>query len=341
MDFNEILKSIDKRDFKPVYLLQGDENYFIDKIVDKLESSVLSEAEKGFNQTILYGKDVELGQLLATVQRFPMMSEYQVVFLKEAQQMKNLNDLTAYVEKPSPQTIFVIVHRSKRPDGRSKKVDGKSKFYKAIAKNGLVYTAKPIYDNKIPNWIKNILKEKGFQMDPQVPMLLAETYGTNLNFIDKELNKLALNIAPGSKITPELIEKHVGVNREFTMFEYQKALGFRQAEKAFRIAAYFGRNPKAPDLNPVLGSLYNYFNKIYRLHFNRAKSRKDLQKILELQFEFFVDEYQKSSRNYSLLQVEKVMNILLEIDLKSKGVDAPATDEYELFKELTVKVLNT
>ncbi len=333
MDFNDILKAVEKREFKPIYFLQGEENYFIDKITEKLESSVLTEAEKGFNQTVLYGKDVEVGQLISTAKRFPMMSEYQVVILKEAQQMKNITDLHSYIKNPSPQTILVINYRSK-------KIDGRSKFYKDLAKNAIVYTAKPIYENKVPNWIRGILKDKGFNTEAEVPMLLAETYGTNLNLIDKELNKLALNLKKGATITAKDVEKYAGVSREFSVFELQKAIGFRNAQKAFKIAAYFGRNPKSAHITVIVGNLYNYFNKVYRLHFHRNKSRKDLQKILELQFEFFVDEYQKTARNYSIQQVEKTIKILQEIDLKSKGIDAPPTSEEDLLREMISQILS-
>lgn len=330
--FNKVIKSIEKREFKPIYFLQGDENYFIDKITEKIEATVLTEAEKGFNQSVLYGKDVEVGQLIQTARRFPMMSQYQLVILKEAQQMRNITDIHSYVQNPAPQTILVINYRSK-------KIDGRTKFYKDLKANAEIFTTKPIYENKIPTWISDLLRQKGFKLEPEVPMLLAETYGTNLNLIDKEVNKLALNLEKGATITAKDVEKYAGVSREFSVFEYQKALGFRQARNAFRIAAYFGRNPKSAHITMVLGNLYNYFNKVYRLHFNKAKSRKDLQKILELSFEFFVDEYQKTASNYSVFQVEKIMEILMEIDLKAKGVDAPPTSEEDLLREMTSRIL--
>lgn len=337
MDFAPLLKAIKSKDFSPLYLLHGEEAYFIDQLEAAIEAHALQEHERAFNQTILYGKDTEYLQVVDAARRFPMMAERQLVLLREAQDMRSLKELVKYAENPSPTTVVVISHKHK-------KLNGNLALTKALKKNGVVFEAKALYDNKIPSWISNYLKGEKYGIEPDAANLLGEFLGTSLGKISNELDKLIINLAPGTKITAKIVEDQVGVSKDYNVFELQKAIGHNDVVKATRILNYFKANPKAGPLPMVLGSLYNYFSKVFclkEMHRQRA-SKQDIMRTLNLRFDFFLQDYETSARNYSEAGIRHLFALLREYDLKSKGVGSnlAGKQENELLKELVWKMMH-
>lgn len=335
MTYSQILSDLKKKQYKPIYFLHGNEAYFIDAISDYIEKNVLSEGEKSFNQTILYGKEIEFKQVVDAARRYPMMSPYQVVIIKEAQEMKTLKALASYVEKPAETTILVICHKHK-------KFDGRSALAKLLKKNAIVFESKKLYDNQLPDWIHNYLKDKGFTIKPSATALIAEYLGTDLSKVVNELEKLSINLPKGTALTEQHIQDNIGISKEYNVFELQKALGQKQTTKVNRIIQYFGANPRKNPMVMLVGSLYNYFSKIYMLHFLKNRPDQDIQKALRLSSGFFLREYKASARNYPQQKTEKVLSILKEYDLKSKGVDnnTMSNPDRELMKEMVWRILN-
>ena len=335
MTYSQIITDLKKKEYKPVYFLHGNESYFIDAIADFIEKKVLSDGEKSFNQTILYGKETEFKQVVDTARRYPMMAPYQVVILKEAQEMRTLKQLVTYVEKPAETTILVICHKHKRFDSRTK-------LGKVLKKNAVLFESKKLYDNQLPDWIHNYLKTKGFTIKPNATALIAEYLGTNLSKVANELDKLAINLPKGTDITQQHIQNNIGISKDYNVFELQKALGQKQVTKVNRIIKYFGANPKKNPMVMMVGSLYNYFSKIYMLHFLRHAGDPDILSALKLRSSFFLREYKAAARKYSKPQTEQVLSILKEYDLKSKGVDnnTMSNPDSELLKEMVYRILN-
>ncbi len=335
MTYTQIIADLKKKQYQPIYFLHGNESFFIDAIADYIEANVLTEGEKAFNQSILYGKEVDFKQVMDAAMRFPMMASHQVVILKEAQEMRTLKQLEAYIKRPSPTTILVICHKHKRFDARTK-------FGKAIKKHALIFESKKLYDNQLPDWIRQFLKEKGFSIQPAATTLIAEYLGTSLAKVANELEKLTINLQQGTKITAKHIQDNIGISKDYNVFELQKALGQKDTTKANRIVQYFSSNPRKYPMVMMVGSLYNYFSKIYVLHFMKNASENELLKGLKLRSGFFLREYRQTARNYNLYQTEKIIGLLREYDLKSKGVGFNTTSmpEGELMKELVWRILN-
>lgn len=324
-------------DFSPIYFLHGEEPYFIDQIADLIEEKALTEAEKSFNQTILYGKDLSAKAVIDTVRRYPMMSQRQVVILKEAQDMKELPALDKYLTNPLDSTIFVICHKYKKH-----RLTGS--FGKAVKAKAVVFESKRVYDNQMPEWIMGYLKSKKREIDPAAARLVAEYLGTKLSNVTNELEKLILNIPEGKKITDIEVEEHIGISREYNVFELQKALGQRDTGKAFRITKYFAANTRKHPLVMVVGALYNYFSRLYVLKglIAARKSEQEILKALGLRSSFFLREYNAAAKHYNRQQVEGVIQQLATYDLKAKGVDFNATtsDDESLYLELVWKILH-
>ena len=337
MDFHPLLQAIKKKDFAPIYLLHGEEPYFIDQLEAAIEANALQEHERAFNQTILYGKDAEHLQVIDAARRFPMMAERQLVLLREAQDMRSIKQLEKYAKNPSPTTVLVISHKHK-------KLNGNLGLTKAIKKNGVVFEAKGLYENKVPAWINNYLKGKKYGIEPAASNLLAEFLGTSLGKITNELDKLIINLKPGTEITAKIVEDQVGVSKDYNVFELQKAVGHHDVVKATRILNYFRGNPKAGPLPMVLGSFYNYFSKVFRLleHQRKGRSKQEIMKDLGLRFDFFLADYQATARNYKGGRIVQVFALLREYDLKSKGVDSnlAGKGESELLKELVWRMMH-
>lgn len=343
MSVPELIKDLKSRKFKPVYLLHGEEPYYVDKVADYIEEHVLSEGEKGFNQTILYGKDTDIVTIINTAKRFPMMSEYQVIIVKEAQELKwgkdtdddkkAVDPLLSYLERPAPTTILVFCYKYN-------KFDKRKKTYKAIEKNGVVFESAPIYDNKIPDWIEEFVREKGYRAGAHATALLAEYLGNDLSKIANELEKLMLNLPKGSEITSADVQNNIGISKEYNVFELQNAIARRDVYKVNQIINYFAANPKSNPIPMVLGTLNTYFTKVLKYHYARDRSQQGLARELGVN-PFFVKDYETAGRNYDRFKTVKIISWLREYDLKSKGVDSTGhTSEGELMKELLFKIIH-
>lgn len=340
---NQLLKDIQNRSFKPVYLLHGEEPYFIDKITSYFEGKVLSEGEKSFNQAIFYGKDTDVVTILNTVKRFPMMSDYQLVVVKEAQDLKwskggdddkkGSDPLLSYLENPLKSTILVFCYKYG-------KFDKRKKVYKAIDKTGLVFESAEIYADKVATWVESFVAEKGYRIQVQAAALLAEYLGNNLSKVANELEKLLLSIPVTREITMDDVQANIGISKEYNVFELQTALARRDALKANQIINYFAANPKSNPMVLVVGTLNNYFTKILRYHYAADKSQHGLAKELGVH-PFFVKEYELAGKAYSKEKAFRVISHLREADLKTKGVDATGnTTDGELMKELVFKIIH-
>jgi len=304
-------------------------------ITKAIEKHALAEHEKAFNQTILYGKDADFLQVVDAARRYPMMAERQLVILKEAQEMKTLNNLKAYIENPTPTTVLVICHKHK-----SYRLT--TKLGKILKKKTVLFAAKPLYDNEVPAWISSYLKNKKLKCNPASAELLGECLGTKLDKVANELDKLALNLAPGSEVTQKDIETHIGISKDYNVFELQRALGSKDILKCNRIIKYFIANPRKNPIQVVIGSLYNYFSKIYQFHAVAKQPESDILKALGLRSSWFLKEYRMAARHYPYLKTEAIIHILRDFDLKSKGLGYNATGkpDGELLKEMIWRILH-
>lgn len=336
----EILKDIKNRKYKPLYLLHGEEPYFIDLVSNHIEHHLLPDAEKGFNQTVLYGKDTDMMTVLNAAKRYPMMADYQVVMVKEAQDMKwgkdddgkkGIDPLLSYLEKPLASTILVFCYKYG-------KFDKRKKTYKAIEKSGLIFESAPLYDSKIPAWIEGFISDKGYKINQQASAMLAEYLGNDLSKISNELEKLMLNVTAGQEISLKLIQDNIGISKEYNVFELQTAISKKDAFKANQIINYFEANPKANPIVLVLGNLNNFFSKVLAYHYVKDKSQQNVARELGVN-PYFVKDYELAGRNYSYQKTMQVISYLREYDLKSKGVESNAPHG-ELMKELMFKILH-
>lgn len=349
---NHILTELKRRIFKPVYFLSGEETYYIDQISDYIETGILDEGEREFNQTVIYGKDVDLTTIISQAKQFPMMSDYQVVIVKEAQNLKELNKsagssdddensksskssgnaLVSYLQNPQPSTILVFCYKYKTLDKRSA-------VYKAIQKSAVFLESKKLYDNQLPDWITTFVQDKKYKIGPKASFLLAEFLGNDLSKISNEIEKLLINVKEGEEITAELVQENIGMSKEFNVFELQDALAKKDILKANRIVNYFASNEKDHPTVMTLSSLYNYFNKILLYHFVPDKSKMSVAGALGVN-PFFVEGYAKAAQNYSTAKLKSIFSYLKEYDLKSKGVDNIGVENGELLKELVFKILH-
>lgn len=343
MDFNSIMSDLKKKVYRPVYFLMGDEPYFIDMISDHIEQHVLDESEKEFNQTVLYGRDVSTADIIGAAKRFPMMSEYQVVIVKEAQDIKDLvkkekedkkektkSLFELYLENPLPSTILVFCYKYKS-------IDKRTAVAKLIDKNAVLFESKKLYDNQVPDWINNYLKVKGFTINQRAAGLLSEYLGTGLSKITNELDKLIINLPPKAEITSEHIQTNIGISKDYNVFELQTCIGKKEVLKVNRIINYFAANPKDTPMVVTVNSLYGYFCKILALHF--LEDKKTAASALGVH-PFFVKDYEMAAKNYSVGKLKAIFGYLRDYDLKSKGVDSGSATEGELLKEMIFKILH-
>jgi len=334
--FDQIIGDLKNKIYYPVYFLTGEEPYYIDLISDYIENNVLTEEEKEFNQTIIYGRDVDVPTIISYAKRFPMMANYQVVIVKEAQDIDKpkpkIEELTSYVENPLSSTILVINYKYK-------KLDGRKKLAKLIAKKGVLFESKKLYQDKVQSWITNYIQEKGLSITPKAGALLAEYLGTDLGKIVNEISKLTINLADGGKIDDALIEKNIGISKDYNVFELQDALGRRDILKANRIANYFAANPKENPLIKTIIVLYKYFSSTLLYHRLKNKSKNNVASKLSIN-PFFVKGYEVAARSYSIANIVRIISYLREYDLKSKGVDSISATDGELLKELIYKILH-
>lgn len=350
--FDDIEAEIRKNIFHPVYLLQGEEAWFIDQLSDLLERTVINESEREFNQTIVYGRDTEPHELAAAARRYPMMSNYQLVSVREAQDIKSLfrkkkgdegsdennpnekkDSLTEYVTNPLKSTVLIL-------SVKGTQLDKRTSLYKTIEKNGVVFNSKSLYDDKLPDFISQYLRGKGFQAKPEAQRLIAESIGNDLSRITNECDKLMLNLKPGSSIGTAEVEKYIGISKEFNVFMYASAIGERKNQTALNIAAYFSKNPKSGPIQLILGTLYSHFTRIMLVHTLNDKNRASVASALGIN-PFFANDYIQHTRQYQPKQIRKVISILREFDLKSKGIKVTNASEGELIREMTLRILHT
>ncbi len=334
MTFEQVLSDLKQKKYKPVYFLTGEESYFIDQITDIIEETVLEESERAFNQTILYGKDSHVPQVLENAKRFPMMSERQVVIVKEAQHIKDIESIAEYVKNPMISTVLVIAYKGKNIDGRKK--EGKE-LSAALAKNGILFESKTLYDNQLPDWITQTVKLKGFAIKEKAATMLSEYLGNDLSKISNELTKLTINILKGSTIDELLIEKNIGISKEYNNFEFQKIIASRNIQKSLTLASYFSKNQKEVPLLLTTSTLFNFFSKVLAIHLSANKSKDALASSLKIR-PFFMGDYMIAAKNYDIKKTVEIIALLREYDAKSKGVDESSSPG-DLVLELTYKIL--
>ncbi len=328
-----ILSDWKKNNFKPLYWLEGEEEFYIDEVMDYAEKKILSEADAQFNLSIFYGKDANWADVLNSCRRYPMFAERQVVLLKEAQQMKDIDKLEGYIEKPLGSTVFVVSYKGKT-------IDGRSRIAKLIKKNGEVFLSKKIYENQLPSWTNGYVQSKGYQIAPRALTLLVDHIGNDLSRIANEVEKLSINLGNEKNITEDDIEKYIGVSKEYNIFELQHALSKKDLAKAIRIIQYFEANPKAAPIQLVLPSLYNYFTKILVIYQMNDKSEKALKPIF-YNNPFLVQQAMDMLMNYSYAEAEQVIMLLHHYNLKSIGIKNYGTSGGSLMKEMVYKIIKT
>lgn len=342
MTASVLLNDLKSRKFKPVYLLHGEESYYIDLFSDYIENNLLSDAERGFNQTVLYGRDTDIMSLLNSAKRFPMMSEYQLVLVKEAQELKWGKDvedkkitdpLLNYLENPVPSTVLVFCYKHA-------KFDKRKKTYKAIEKKGLVFESASIYESKIASWVEEFVKERSYRIQARASAMIADYLGNDLSKISNELEKLMLNVPKGAEISAGDVQNNIGISKEYNVFELQDALSKRNVFKANQIIDYFAANPKANPIQLVFGALNNWFSKILKYHYISDKSPQNLARELGVN-PYFLKDYELAAKNYDAFKVFSVFSYLREYDLKSKGVESTGnSSDGELLKELVFKIIH-
>ena len=331
-EINAIVTDIKNGKTKPIYFLMGEEPYYIDQISDFIEDNVLDETEKGFNLQVMYGRDVAIDDIISAAKRYPMMSEKQVLIVKEAQDLsRSIEKLVSYAENVQPTTVLVINYKYK-------KLDKRKKLYKAIDKVGVLFDSKKLYDNQVADWIRRVLSGKNYKIEPKAAQMLVEYLGTDLSKIANELKKLMLILPKETIITDHHIEENIGISKDFNNFELLKAIGSVNVVKANRIINYFVENPKNNPTVMTISLLNNFFTKLLLFHGLQDKSKSSVSKSLGVGF-YFVDDYFLAAKNYTMRKVAKVIGYLRDADVKSKGVGASQTQE-DILKELIFKILH-
>ena len=336
-----VLKSLRKQEFAPVYFLQGDEPFYIDLIADYVEENVLSESERGFNQIVMYGKDVDVSSILNNAKRYPMMSERQVVIVREAQDVSDLNNkggqqqMEAYLKNPMPSTILVFCYKYKSFDGRKT-------LGKLLDKHAILVESKKMYDNQLPDWIARYVKDKGHQIEDKAVQMLADYIGNNLERLTNEIEKVLINYRQGDeegKITPAIIQKYIGISKEYNVFELQKALAVKDVLKANRILKYFEANQKANPIIPIIALLFTFYTKLLLVHQASDKSERGLAAVLRIN-PFFAREYKVASVNYPLPKVIRNIHYLRLSDQYAKGIENQVGSDPQILKELVFKLMH-
>jgi len=331
--FEEIISDLKKRIFKPVYFLAGDEPYYIDLITDFIAEKVLSEEEKAFNQVIIYGEETTVSSIIETSRRFPMMASHQVVIVKEAQALKMIEDLAIYLAKPLMSTILVLNYKYKV-------IDKRTKFARALETQGVYFESMRLRDYQIPPWIERYLMTKGIKINPDASAMLTEFLGTDLHKITNEIDKLLITLPQGKPvITSALIEKNIGISKDFNNFELQKAIGEKNIFKANMIVRYFSENPNDNPVTLTIASLFSLFTKILTYHYLTDRSKNNVASVLKIH-PFFVKDYEVSAMKYNPSKTIQIISLLRTYDLRTKGFGDAGTEPGDLMKELVYKILH-
>jgi DNA polymerase-3 subunit delta len=330
IEYKDLIESLAKKNYAPVYLLMGEEPYFIDKVSDYIEDHFFeNEADKDFNFQLLYGKDTTVNQIVAFAKEYPMASNYRLVIIREAQNLDNMDYLAEYAKNPQKQTVLVICYKEK-------KLEAKTAFYKAVTKNGTVFDSAKVYDNKLPDYIKTIANEKGFKIEPSAVNLLGAHIGVNLSRIDNEIEKLVNVVPPKGEITVDIIEKYIGISREYNVYEFVLTVIARNVVKTHEILNYFSANPKNFEKTKTIPALYTAFYHLLQYHFSADKS----EKYLEALGVFWKNRpiYINASSFYSIHKIVNIMHLLRKYDLMTKGGTGVNIEEPELMKELVFQI---
>lgn len=343
MPIRNILADMRSGNYKPVYFLQGEEPFYIDRISDYIADHALTEDERSFNQTVLYGLDTDVGTIVSEAKRFPMMAQRQVVIIKEAQRIRNLipagedakSELVTYLENPQPTTVLVFCHKYKKIDAR-KKIGKRLKA--AVEKHGVFFTSEKVKDWTLATWIADHVKALGYHIDPRTATIMAEYLGNDLAKIDNELGKLFIDLEKGGSITLDLIERHIGISKDFNVFELQNAMLKRDVNKANRIIIHFSKNLKDHPIQMLTATLYGFFFKILVLQYLQRKQRSnEAAKVLRVN-PYFIKDYELGARTFSEKKLRSIIGYLKDADLKSKGIGNVSIDAGDLMKELVFKI---
>lgn len=332
MDYSALVSEIRKKQFRPIYFLMGEEPFFIDKIVAEIEQHALSEEERSFNQSILYGADTNIGEIIGEAKRFPMMSERVVVIVKEAQQLRNLDALEAYAEQAQPSTVLVFAYKGK-------KLDKRKKVTKVLAQKHVLFESKRVYDNQVPTYVEKMLRAAGFQAQPKAIRMIAESLGTDIGRIDSEINKLKLIVPAGGTVDEDTVETNIGISKDFNNFELCAAVNNKDFAKAIRIQNYFTANPKDNPLVLTMGILYRNFRILMIMSQLQSQGigPNDLAKQAGVS-PWQAKEYLPALKQYNVRKIARIIGYLRETDLKSKGVNNSSASDGDLLKELLFKI---
>jgi DNA polymerase III subunit delta len=329
----KIINDIKSGNIKPIYFLMGEEPYYIDKLSEYIENNILQEHERDFNQTVLYGRDVTIEDIIGNAKRFPMMADRQVVIVKEAQELaRTIDKLESYAENPQPTTVLVICYKYKTLDKRKK-------VTKVLEKAGVVFESKKLYENQVGDWLKRVLQGKKLLIEPKAAAMLVDFLGTDLSKIANELDKLAIVLPQGSTITPAIIEDNIGFSKDFNVFEFRKSIGEKNQLKAYQIADYFAKNPKDNPMVVTTSLVFSFFSQLLQYHGLKDKSPRNVASVLKVN-PYFLKDYDLALRNYPMKKVSQIVATLRDIDVKSKGVGANALPQSDLLKEMLVKIFN-
>lgn len=332
MNFTQIISDLKSKKYSPIYFLYGEEPYFIDVISDYIEDNTLDEGQKEFDQTIVYGKESDIATVVSHAKRFPMLGDKHVVIVKEAQELKKIDELLPYATQPLESTILVFCYKYA-------KLDQRKQLAKTLAKNAVIFESKKMYDYQITEWINKQLASRAYTIEPKAASLMTEFLGTDLSKISNEIEKLSINLKKGTEITAVHIEQNIGISKDFNVFELQKALGKKDILGANQIINYFAANQKDNPMVKVVSMLFGFFNKTLVYHHLRGKSDNVVAKTMGVPV-FFLKDYKIASQNYSKNKLARIMSSLREYDLKAKGVGNVTATDGELMKELIFKILH-
>jgi len=332
MSVESILIDWKRKNFKPIYWLEGEEEYFIDKAINYAEHNILNEEEAAFNLSIFYGKDTSMTALINTCRRYPMAAERQVIILKEAQQMKDIEKLETYVDNPLATTVLIVSYKDK-------KLDARKKFAKTIKDKGVLVTTKKMYDNQLPEWTQELLHSKGLTISQKGLALLVDHIGNDLTRIENEIDKMSVNLGTRKNISEDDIEQYIGVSKDFNVFELQAALAEKDIGRSIRIIQYFESNPKAAPIQLILPSLYSFFSKVFMIFGANSIDEKGIAAAIGVN-PYFMKDYLKAAKLYTYPGVERALLLLHNYNLKSIGVGDTGTEDASLLKEMVIKMMS-
>lgn len=330
MAVEKIISEWKKHAFRPVYWLEGEEEYYIDKLVDYAEHHILNESEASFNLSVFYGRDTGWADVVNACMRYPMFAERQVVILKEAQHMRDIDKLEAYIEKPLASTVLIVSYKDK-------KLDGRSKLAKLIKQKAVLVSTKKIYENQLPEWTQELLQARQLSISPKGLALLVDHIGNDLSRIENEIDKISINLGKRKTITEEDIEEFVGVSKDFNVFELQSALARKDLAKSIRIIQYFESNPKAAPIQLVLPSLYGFFSKVFMVFGAGTSDEKGVAAAIGVN-PYFAKDYLQAAKTYDYQGVERALLLLHQYNLKSVGIHDAGTEDASLLKEMVCKM---